>query len=161
MGLSSGKPLEKYLIKGTWPLLHRRILIQKALQNAVMRTALTKRAMCHTFRLSSATYLFKSGYDIRTAQEHLGLYGINTMIIYNLILNLFALPLFILFTIMSLCNSRLRKTYLSRIGLKSILPPKKRPVWFHCSSLGEFNAIKNVILESQCNRDEESGGGWD
>jgi len=62
-------------------------LVQKAVQDAVVKTGLTKRATSHTFRHSFATHLLEGGYDIRTAQELLGQSDVKTTMIYTHILN--------------------------------------------------------------------------
>ncbi len=69
------------------------------------------------------------------------------MFIYNLILNILSTPVLFIFSLISLFNKRLRKTFFARIGFYHINQKVKNPIWIHCSSLGEFNAIKNVILE--------------
>ncbi len=69
------------------------------------------------------------------------------MIFYNVILNLLALPIILIIFFVSLFNVRLRKTLFARLGFQKINRLNKQPLWFHCSSLGEFNAIKNLIIE--------------
>ncbi|MDD5067902.1 MAG: glycosyltransferase N-terminal domain-containing protein, partial [bacterium] len=69
------------------------------------------------------------------------------MVFYNIILDIFFVPFFLLLMTASLFNARLRKTFFRRIGLYRVRSFSQRPVWFHCSSLGEFNAIKNMVLE--------------
>jgi len=71
------------------------------------------------------------------------------MLLYNIILNILFLPFILIFLIISVLNRRLRKTILCRIGFSKIKSREKRTVWFHCSSLGEFNAIKNLIYNLQ------------
>lgn len=68
------------------------------------------------------------------------------MFIYNIVLNLLFLPVIIGLFLFSVFNIRLRKTILSRFGFSKLKSFKEQPVWFHCSSLGEFNAIKNVLI---------------
>ncbi len=69
------------------------------------------------------------------------------MIFYNILLNILFLPLILIFLVFSIFNIRLRTTFFFRMGFIKIKKLKQRPVWFHCSSIGEFNAIKNVIIE--------------
>lgn len=60
---------------------------QKALEDALRRTAIVKPARCHSFQPSFATDLPEDGYDIRTIQVFLGHADVETTMIYTQVLN--------------------------------------------------------------------------
>ena len=65
---------------GRWSL--HATAVQRKVKAAVHRSAITKRASCHTFRHSFATEALRGGSDIRTLQHIMGHKDIRTTMIY-------------------------------------------------------------------------------
>lgn len=70
----TGRPTRHHLHEKT---------VQRAVQLAVQKVALSQPASCHTLRHCFATHLLEAGYDIRTVQELLGHADLNTTMIYT------------------------------------------------------------------------------
>jgi site-specific recombinase XerD len=64
-----------------------RLVLRRAVKEAVRRVGISKAVSCPTFRHSFATHLREAGYDIRPVQDLLGHKDISTRMIYTHVLN--------------------------------------------------------------------------
>jgi integron integrase len=65
--------------------IHETVL-QRAIKEARVRSGITKLASCHSLRHTFATHMLEEGYDVRTVQELLGHWDLETTMIYTHVL---------------------------------------------------------------------------
>lgn len=85
VGLSAGESVDQSSDEGAGRHHIDQSLVQKAVRDVVVKTGLTRRATCHTFRHSFATHLLQA--DIRTVQRLLGHSDVKTTMIFTHVLN--------------------------------------------------------------------------